>query len=86
MYFNEDCAEAMLHCPQVTTGRAYAIEDREILLGEINKKEVFKHWMNEGVLWELGYDEYLTEEALEWVEKWKEYKVRKKFWKLENKG
>lgn len=83
--FNTACAEAMLECPQVRLGEAYNIEDRDILLGEINKKQIFKRWINERVLWELGYDEYLEEDVLELIEMYKDYLAQRRLWKRAEK-
>lgn len=60
--FNDDCNDACNQCPQYHNDSL--IEDRTILLGEINPKKLVKHWLECDTLWTYGYSECLSSNAL----------------------
>lgn len=76
--FNDDCINAATQCP----GFSYwKYEDREILKGEVKPKELVKYWLNLTVLFDSGYFECLSLDALEVFKEYKKYKKQKRAWK-----
>lgn len=77
--FNDDCEEAASRCPQA---KIFYFSDRQILKKEVSAKEVLKVWSKDGTLWDMGYDEGLSADAVYWFEQYKKYKILKKAWKI----
>jgi len=78
--FNDACNDAANHCPQYRND--WNIDDRVILLGEIKPKDLVKHWKRCDTLWEYGYHECLSLDALEVFEEYKRYRIIRKAEKL----
>lgn len=58
--FDRDCANAENECPQVT----YTDNKAEIRNHELSSRQVFDYWRRNDVLWEFGYCDYLSEQAM----------------------
>jgi hypothetical protein len=80
--FNDDCCLAAQQCPQWNKNW---LEDRDICTGKVKPKDLVKHWKAERVLWELGYSEGLSLDALEVFKEYKAFKEKLKAWKDLNK-
>lgn len=80
--FHRDCREAAFHCPQE---RYDPFEEADILLKEVKKSQVVKYWSESRVLWELGYDEYLSEDSVQIVQEFRIKQLKKKMKKREDK-
>lgn len=78
LQFNDDCHAAASSCPQF---RGWGYEDREILLGKVSAKDLVKTWKECDTLFDSGYDEELSSEAVEVFNKYKKYKAEKYLWK-----
>ena len=78
--FNDLCNEAACQCPQF---RGRLIEDRRILMGEITAKQLVKAWLDCDTLFNCGYDECLSEEAIAVFDMYDLYKSQKRIWDKE---
>lgn len=90
--FNDAATQIYEECPQT---RGTLFEDRDILLGNVTAKEVYKGWKDCKILHDYGYlagaargtksHLYLAYETYKEVEKkYQLYKARKILWKEEN--
>lgn len=81
LQFNDDCNNACGQAPGYRN--EYAIEDRDICLGNISTKQLIKHWKKCPILWRNGFSECLTIDALYTFE---EHALEKKQAKLRYKS
>lgn len=80
--FNNECLQAELQCPQVSVINSTAVLESMIYRKEISAKNLVKRWMKSKVLFQLNYDQYLSDEAFEVFEAYRRYKIQKKYFKL----
>lgn len=85
LQFNDDCDNAAAQCPQYRSGY-WAFSDMGILLGEVKPKKLVKHWLACDTLWEYGYSECLSEDAIAIIDSYKISKIQKKLEKLQKKS
>ena len=77
--FNDDCNDA---CNRCNPNHPYEIQDRDICLGEVSPKQLFKHWDKCHILSKLGYSECLTIDTYEYFKQYRKYKIMLKAYKI----
>jgi hypothetical protein len=70
--FNDDCNNACGQSPGYRN--EWAIEDRDICLGNITAKALVKHWKKSRILWRNGFSECLSPDAAYVFEEYEDYR------------